>query len=358
MHHAESTLRSLFLAFLCVAGCAVKAQQQDATFVRDLSQRITLRFYGSHKFNSMLVKADGGATDLRYRPNGQINFGIGASLRKLTLNIGVRMPFVNNDEDRKGHTRYLDAQANLYGTKQATNLFLQVFKGYHITSHTKEMLGWTGSTELPYRPDVLQYNFGVSSLRIVNHERFSYRAGFNQDAVQLKSQGSWLVGGYLTGFVVRSDSALVPIRYRADFSRTGTVQGASFYDLGPMVGYAYTHVMGEKWFATVSGAVGAGAAVQVLRRAYNDGLRPTTYFSSGWHTQVRAAAGYNTRLRYIGVVFSQEHVGYWLGGQQRFVWDVGVVRVVFAQRFKERPKVMDKGTKWLEQEKDKVLPTP
>lgn len=353
MHH-----RSFFFIpfLLAVLHSPAQTGVQDANYVRDLSQRVTLRLYGSHKFNSMLLRSTGPFQDLRYRPNGQINFGVGASLRKFTLNIGVRMPFVNDDEDRKGRTRYLDAQANLYGTKQATNLFLQVYKGYHITSHSKEDLGWVGPTELPYRADLLQYNFGISSLHIRNHQRFSYRAGFNQDAVQLKSQGSWLFGGYLTGFVIRADSALIPSRLGDQFPLTIEVRGASYYDLGPMIGYAYTHVLGEKWFASLSGAVGAGISAQVLRREHGNGLSATTYWGTGWHTQLKAAAGYNTRSHYVGVVFSQEHVGYRQRAQERFVWDVGLVRLVFAQRLRERPKAMERGTRWLQRKKKSVLP--
>lgn len=353
------SLRVLFAAgLLCCTAPSLSAQSQDTAYVRDYSSRVTLRYYGSHKFNSMVLRARGGAADLRYRPNGQINMGIGASLRKFTLNIGVRMPFVNNDDDRKGRTRYLDAQANLYGIKQASNLFLQVYKGYHITSHTKAVLGWTGETELPYRPDVLQYNIGISSLRILNHRRFSYRAGFNQDAVQLRSQGTWLIGGYVTGFVLRADSSIIPAPLQGQFPLTQDVRGASFYDVGPMAGYAYTHVIGRRWFATVSGALGAGLSTQVLRNKNEEGFSSVTYIGAGWHTQLRAAAGYNTRARYIGVLFTQEHIGYLQEERQRFVWDVGLVRVVYAQRFRERPKAMDRGTRWLQRKKQEVVPLP
>lgn len=350
--------RCLLIVLLQFIGIELVAQtsKQDAAYVTDLSQRVTLRLYGSHKFNSMLMRAGDGATDLRFRPNGQVNIGVGASLRKLTLNIGVRMPFVNDDDDEKGRTRFLDAQANLYGTKQASNLFLQVYSGYHITSHTKEALGWQQPTDHPYRGDLLQYNIGISSLRIVNHERFSYRAGFNQDAVQLRSQGTWLLGGYLTSYFLQADSALVPFQLRTDFPRSTGVRKAGFYDIGPMGGYAHTHVFGKGVFATASAALGAGPSVQVRRVVGDGGEERDVYFGPGWHAQFRVAAGYNSRLRYVGIVFTQEHIGYIQRSQQQFSWDVGLVRVVFAQRFKERPKAMDRSTRWLQRKKKEVLP--
>ncbi|MBK6882697.1 MAG: DUF4421 family protein [Flavobacteriales bacterium] len=118
---------------------------------------------------------------------------MGASYRRLTLNIGVPMPFVNTDKDTRGRTRYVDAQANLHTASQSSNIFLQVFKSYHITSHESSALQWEQPTAFPYRADLLQYNIGISSLRIMDPGRFSYRAVFNQDAWQKRSQGSWVV---------------------------------------------------------------------------------------------------------------------------------------------------------------------
>ncbi|MBP7154358.1 MAG: DUF4421 family protein, partial [Flavobacteriales bacterium] len=137
--HVLPTLLSLVLLVLAngLFGQSKKAKdriREDTLYVMDLSRRPTLRLYGSNKFNSMVVRSNKGFTDLRYRPNGKYIFGVGASYRRLTLNIGVPMPFVNTDNDRFGRTRYLDAQANLHTPTQSSNLFLQVFKGYHITS--------------------------------------------------------------------------------------------------------------------------------------------------------------------------------------------------------------------------------
>lgn len=351
-------IRLILVVVLIGSGSLLQAQksEQDPAYVTDLSRRVTLRLYGSHKFNSMLMRAEDGAADLRFRPNGQINIGLGASLRKLTLNIGVRMPFVNDDVEEKGRTRYLDAQANLYGTRQASNLFLQVYQGYHITSHTKAALGWDQPTRFPYRGDLLQYNIGISSLRVLNHERFSYRAGFNQDAVQLRSQGSWLIGGYLTLYSLRADSALVPAHLATDLPRSVGVRRGAFYDIGPMGGYAYTVVLGKGLFATGSAALGAGFSAQVLHRERGESSVREVHSGPGWHTQFRVAAGYNSRLRYVGIVFTQEHIGYFTRAQQGFAWDVGLLRVVFAQRFKERPKAMDRSTRWLQRKKEEVIP--
>lgn len=328
----------------------------DTNHVRDFSNRPTVRLYLSSKFNSMVVRSSEAFTDLRYRPNGNYNMGIGASYRRLTLNIGFPMPFINNDDEAKGRTRFLDAQATLHTQRQASNLFLQVFKGYHITSHTPSRIGWDQPTGFPYRPDLVQFNIGLSSLRMVNHTRFSYRATFNQDAWQQRSQGTWLYGGYATCYVVKADSALVPMRLFNEFGSSATITKGLFVDVGPMGGYAHTFVHRQHWFFTVSGAAGAGPSVQRLLLPAAEGSRTQVDLGPGWHAQFRAGIGYNSRYRFVGLLFNQEHIGYVLRAQNSFAWDVGNFRLMVVQRLKDRPKRVDRGLRWLK--KNTPLPVP
>ena len=330
----------------------------DTLYVRDFSSRPTLRLYGSHKYNSMAVKSSAGFTDIRFRPNGNYNIGVGASYRKLTLNIGFPIPFVNNDADKKGRTRFLDAQATLHTNKQSSNLFLQVFKGYYIASHPAVRIGWEQPTAFPYRPDLVQFNIGLSSLRIVDHEHFSYRATFNQDAWQQRSKGSWLYGGYATCYVLKADSSLVPQALRNEFNSGSVISKGVFVDLGPMGGYVHTFVHRRHWFLTLSGAVGAGPSLQRTQFPAVEGGSIRVDFGPGWHAQWRAGIGYNSRYRYVGFLYNQEHIGYLLGSQDRFAWDVGNFRVMLVQRLKDRPKRVDRGFRWLKKNTPLPIPSP
>ncbi len=324
-----------------------KADTFDTAYVKDYSHIITGRVYGSTKYNKLQLGGRRGTKALIYRPNNKINFGVGASYRALTLNIGVGIPLVNNDQDKRGETRYFDAQANIYTKRWATNLFLQRFQGYYISSYTKPELGWFQDTEFPTRPDLVEYNLGVSTVHIFNNDRFSYRAAFNQDAWQRRSQGSLLVGGYLTYFHLKSDSSLIPAALNSSFDPGLQLRRGGFLDLGPSVGYAYTLIFKEHFFLTGSFVVGGGLSLQRATTTNTDGSEVLkTSAGLGWHGQFRAGTGYNGAKYYVGVSFNQENIGYLVDERSNFYWSVGNIRLNFVKRFNTHIRMMDRGFRW------------
>ena len=319
----------------------------DTAYVKDYSHILTGRLYSSTKYNKLQLGGLRGTKALIYRPNNKINFGIGASYRALTLNIGVGIPGLNKDQDKRGETRYFDAQANIYTQRWATNLFLQRFQGYYVSSHTLPELGWHQDTAFPTRPDIVEYNLGISTVHIFNNDRFSYRAAFNQDAWQRKSQGSILAGGYLTYFHLRADSSLVPERLAELYDKGLQVRRGGFVDLGPSVGYAYTLVVMEHVFFTGSFVVGGGVSIQrAVTAVLGDGEDLKTSAGLGWHGQFRAGAGYNSARYYAGLSFNQENIGYFLDDRSSFYWSVGNIRLNFVKRFDLHIRFMDKGIRW------------
>jgi hypothetical protein len=331
----------------------------DTSYVKDYSHLLTGRTFLSTKFNAFRIDPISEGKALLYRPNYRINMGIGVSYRKFTLNLGFAIPFVNRDDDRYGRTRYLDAQANLLSPERATNIFLQVFRGYHLSSHGQEELGWPDQgTELPYRGDLVEFNLGISTLRVYNSRRFSYRAAFNQDAWQCRSQGSWLFGGYALYYRLKADSSLVPTVLARRFDEQAALRKGDFGDIGPMGGYAYTFVLKQRWFATASFAMGAGLSVQ---HTLSDPLlemsvtRPLTTWGPGWHLQMRGAIGYNSHRDQVSLSFNEERVSYLMTDQSLFRWHVGNIRFNVVHRFSERLPWFDRGFRWLKKKTPDML---
>lgn len=336
-----------------------RSAEVDTLYVKDYSHLLTGRAFLSTKFNAFRIDPTTEGKALLYRPNNQINMGVGASYHKFTLNLGFAIPFINRDDDRYGRTRYLDAQANLLSPERATNFFLQVFRGYHISSYDRQELGWPDQgVELPYRGDLVESNLGISTLRVYNSRRFSYRAAFNQDAWQCRSQGSWLLGGYALYYRLRADSSLVPIKLARQFEAQAYLRAGDFGDVGPMGGYAYTFVLKRRWFATASLAVGGGLSVQhTVSDPPMEGTAqvPATTWGPGWHLQMRAAMGYNSQRDQVSLSFNEERVNYLMTDQNLFRWHVGNIRFNVVHRFSERLPWFDRGFRWLKKRTPDLL---
>jgi hypothetical protein len=338
-----------------------KGDDLDTLFVKDLSHLLGARVFVSTKYNTLRLNSSTGSHSLIYRPTNQYNFGVGASYRKFTLNLGFGIPGITDRRRAElGHTKYLDAQANMFTPERASNVFLQYFNGYHISSHDHAQLNWAEQeTDRPFREDVRQFNAGISTLRIVNGKRYSYRAAMNQDAWQLRSQGSWLYGGFITYYGLRADSTLLPTTLQQYYEREASLRKGDLIDAGPMGGYAYTVVIKKHFFIMGSAAAGAGISMQSLTLddplAENGADEKTTSWGPSWRVQARAGIGYNSARTQIGITFNQEQVHYLLPAQNIFVWNVGNIRFNIVHRFEKRVKPIDKAMEKLKKDPPPAL---
>ncbi|WP_430900600.1 MULTISPECIES: DUF4421 domain-containing protein [unclassified Paraflavitalea] len=224
--------------------------ERDSSYVESFDDQLTLRTYLSQKYTIFNVNGKGNQYFLQYRPNTNLNLGLGATYRGLTINLGYGLKFLNKDSD-KGTTKYLDLQSHLYGKKWRIDGFGQFYKGYFLFPK-----GTAASSVNSYyiRPDIAVNELGVSAYYILNHRKYSYRAAFIQDEWQKKSSGSLLVGGVFVAGRVKGDSAFVPSS-RASLYEQAAIRYLSYVQAGPGIGYSYTWVYKEHWYATGSGTI-------------------------------------------------------------------------------------------------------
>ncbi|MDQ3099954.1 MAG: DUF4421 domain-containing protein [Bacteroidota bacterium] len=324
-----------------------EVEELDTLFVKDYSHMLGVRVFTSTKYNALRIGSESGDNDLIYRPTNQFNIGVGASYKKFILNLGFGIPELTTDRREKfGHSKYLDAQANMFSPERATNLFLQFFKGYHLSTHTESQLGWAEqTTDRPFREDIEQFNFGISTLKIFNSRKYSYRAALNQDAWQRRSQGTWLLGAYGSYYRLRADSSLTPTSLAGEFAPEAFMDRGDFVDLGPMGGYAYTLVINSRFFIMGSAAAGAGLSMHYLETTPSGSDAPkrsNTTWGPGWHLQLRGGIGYNSRSNQVGLTFNHEHIHYIMPVQSMVAWNVGNIRFNIVHRFDKRVGFVDR----------------
>jgi hypothetical protein len=320
----------------------------DSTYVVDYTHLLTARAYFSTKFNAVDVDDRRMGSHIEYRPNTNVNFGVGASYRALTLNMGVGVPALNRDDSLRGSTSYIDAQGNMYGRRFAINLFAQLYRGYYI-----DQLSFADFDDLDpvytqalaqdrLRPDIRQRNLGATVLHIRNNRRFSYRAAFNQDAWQRKSAGSWLVGGNLVYQGVRAERSVIPDAVDSLWRAPLRFRRIDQVELGAMGGYAHTFVIHRHVYLSFTACLGLGLVRSVIQEAGGDeGYQRRVHWGPNLRSQGRVAAGSNSARTNVGLSYVNEQSQTGLAPQAVYGWSVGNFRIFFVRRFGVKLSAVD-----------------
>ncbi len=299
----------------------------DTTYYQTFPEYLTARTYFSRKFTGFNVEyADFEGTTLKYAPNTTRNFGIGATYNWFTLNLAYGFSFLNPDQG-KGKTDYLDLQSHIFAGKFNIDLLGQFYTGYYLKDYQ------TDDGQRYVRPDLKVTELGVSVQYVLNNDRFSFAAAFQNTGYQKKSAGSLLIGWDIFYGRARADSSLVPQELNVvtpDYDRLG------FLKIGPQIGYAHTFVFLKHYYLTGSLAVALNAGLYRLKEANQ---KDDQYYMSA-DLGVRIAAGYNSERFTIGSFFVVQRVQ--ASDNYRNIISTGNLRVIAAYRFlwKNPPKIL------------------
>jgi hypothetical protein len=310
--------------------------ETDTSYVRDLSRDLTTRLYFSRKYTGYGVRDYRQRQELLYRPNSRLNVGIGFNYAFAGVNIAVNLPGANNDDDRYGQTRFLDAQSHVYLPRFALDVYLQHYRGYYLNKPQNWVENWQPGSPHPQRGDLRTTSSGFNVQYIFNHRRFSYRAAYQQNAWQKKSAGTFLLGSEWYFIRMRADSSVTaPAGESASFLGGAAFQGSDVYSLGANAGYAHTFVYKSHFFLTLSLVGGLGLGY--TRLEVPGAADPVRW---GWHVNntARIAVGYNSARYFVGLsvvnlaMRSQTPVG-----RSTLSYDTGNIRLNFCRRFTVKP---------------------
>ncbi|MDR0926912.1 MAG: DUF4421 domain-containing protein [Ignavibacteria bacterium] len=247
----------------------------DTTYVEKYNHKMLVNAYLAK--NYIAIQKD----DRTFLPNNPMNLGIGFFVKNTALNFAYNFKLNFTANPKYGETESFDIQIHYYGRKFASDLFYQSYKGF-----------FADNREIEIYPDLKLTLIGVETAYLFNGDKFSSKAAFADGEKQIKSAGSFALGG--------------------GFYRTHIKNGQTLFDtekevsnnlqIGINAGYAYSYVINENWF--LSGMLTAGLHFGNEESRLKDGKIKVTP-----NVFNRLAVGYNQPSLALSLSFL-EHLNY------------------------------------------------
>jgi len=276
-------------------------QRYDTNYISIYKDELTTRVFLSHKQNSYILSEKLFSPWLQYRTSGQYQIGIGYTYSFLTLNLAIELPFVYEDRQKYGDSRYLNLDVRTDFRNMMVDLYLQWTRGYYLSNY-KDFPELAGAyTGFPVRNDIRTSIVGINIQHLFNSERYSHKASFLQNEFQKRSAGSPVLGFEAYWMLGMADSILIPLPLdRSDFAGGAEFNQADLLSVGLNGGYAHTFVIKERVYLSLSSTWGIAAGTCILNNTATSELnRPGLSLGVTNHNQV--SMGFNRKSFYTGI---------------------------------------------------------
>jgi hypothetical protein len=307
----------------------------DSNYVSVYKDELTARFFISRKQNGYNLSSRLISPWMKYRTNDNLLLGIGYTYSFLTLNLAVKMPFINTDDEVYGKSRYLDLNVHTIFRSYIIDFYLQWNKGYFVSNPERVDPGWDPASGYPIRGDLRTHLWGMNVHHLFNSSRFSYKAAFQQNEFQKKSAGSPILGAEAYYMQALTDSAtvggLIP---PSGFLGNNPFNQVDVANFGANGGYAYTFVWKERLSLSLSTIFGISGGYNRVHYTDNS-VTYRTGLTAGVTNSTRISFGINSKYYYVGLSYryftlSNMSPGY----ADWFAYNTGNIRINFVRRFK------------------------
>lgn len=244
---------------------------------------------GTSTLTLSVTDPSSGSNAFQYRPNVSSFYAVGFSTENLNLNL--KLPSSRSDDTeakKRGNTEATDFQFSFFKNQWSHDLFFQRYRGFYIDGDKDH--------PQPFVNEDLRLDHHGYQATFTFNPIFRMGMMINQQVLQLKSGGSWLLIGGLSHHHLRTDRSLVPSYYSLTTSPdTAKIREDETLSVKFGGGYGYNWLFKKSWFM--------GGAMSLLNGFHRADYKTTsessshTYSAMQW--DVRLGVGYHgERLLY------------------------------------------------------------
>jgi len=300
----------LISTFVCNAqGRADRQTRQiDTCYIESFYKDLIVRIYTADKGNHFFLRDRENDLSLKYRSNDLFKLGLGVNYKWFGLKIGADIPFSKNSTEHFGEASSFGLQSYLIASKFVIDIVARRTSGYYLSLGGKNSSDFESDSYGVYRliSKLKTSNLGVNFIYVLNSDRFSYKAAFNQTDLQKKSAGSVLFGGGMSSFGIEDDGKIVPEEIGSIyFEGWENLLGFRAKSIYGSTGYAYSLVPFKRAIITASASLEFGIRRNQLEFLNQSDHKNTKLISGG---EMRVSGGYHFPWFYFGASYVQSQI--------------------------------------------------
>lgn len=305
MTGVRSFSASVFLWFVWVQ----LPGQTDSAYIRPFDYDFSARGYLTNKIVGFDTKPLNEKEGSVFRINAPVGVGFGASWKSYGFAFSRRISLLR--DPHKVKTSSLEFQYYGYKRKFAYSVYFQQHRGFYDEQRNPD------GNYTTY-PDAEVYMYGGTFQWIFNNKRFSYKAAFNQNERQVRSAGSFLLGGALYHNRLNAGSMPLFSDMRQEYENI---------QFGLSGGYAYSWVLGRHWLLTGSADLGVNLGNNYPTRLFKKKLEVYPTIGS------RIAVGYSVRAWSFGLASYSSTIYLFMHGNENLGMNEFNMQVNIIRRF-------------------------
>jgi len=325
-------MNKLFYLFFLLLPLVIFSQNNssfgESNYYETMQNKLNVKFEVDNDIES--YEFDDGITRYEIKPNSSLRTSISANTRFLTIRVGYSPNFLaDKNADEKGKTKVFKMNLDIFMKDWMQTLSFSSVKGYYIDNPNN--ISPLGNQEYVILPNLKSLRIGGSTSYKFN-KNLSFKAIFNQYAIQRKSAGSFIPT--LTYQYLKLDDSSNPQDLRS-------------FDIILNAGYFYTFVISHKWYANLGLSPGLGIEFNKLTTKIQDDTDITKSNEVVFNINTLIGLGYNSKNFFSGIALR----GIATTRDKESIVQFNTVRGIFqlyvGYRF-NTPKFVDQSFDWIE----------
>ncbi len=279
---------------------SVKIKKKDSSYKVKYFDRIIIKTNFSSETPNFIFTENQTGSEIEIKPVAEYKQGLSFIYRWFTLALSFTPKYLINDKDiealKNSETFGLDINVIL-SERWRQELGYTYYEGFFNSGNSLIEEGEFANTTLEM--------FQGSTVFTINRN-FSYRAHLDQTERQLKSAGSLIPR-------LSYDFSKSSLNF-SDFNLDNNVDKINSINVYAQIGYLYTFVHNEKWFATIGGHPGLGynysRAEYITGTAGRETSRKENFHNLSLALEAETSLGYNSDRWFFGTAFNWRNYQY------------------------------------------------